>query len=105
MFVTIKGKIYYFCSSKCDKNMLKLGRSKRKTKWTKAYRKEKIARIRLLKEGLSPEKIRVLEKEAEEAERKAAESEAVVEKPVAVEKPKEVQKPEKPKEAKKKEKK
>jgi large subunit ribosomal protein L24e len=85
MYVTNKGKIYYFCSSKCDKNMLKLGRSKRRTKWTKAYRKEKIARIRLLKEGVSLEKIKALEKEAAEAERK--EAEAVSEKPVVAEKP------------------
>ncbi len=26
MFVTRAGKVYYFCSSKCEKSMVKLGR-------------------------------------------------------------------------------
>lgn len=33
MFVKNDGKIDYFCSSKCEKNMLKLGRSPLKVKW------------------------------------------------------------------------
>ncbi|NQV08573.1 50S ribosomal protein L24e [Candidatus Woesearchaeota archaeon] len=41
MFVKIDGKILYFCSSKCDKNMLKLKRKPRKTKWTQEYILEK----------------------------------------------------------------
>ncbi len=32
------GSISYFCSSKCRKNALKLGRDKRKLKWTESYR-------------------------------------------------------------------
>ena len=32
------GSIAYFCSSKCRKAMLKLGRDKRKIKWTESYR-------------------------------------------------------------------
>jgi len=28
------GKMLWFCSSKCEKNMLKLKRDKRKLKWT-----------------------------------------------------------------------
>ncbi|MBM3308801.1 MAG: TRASH domain-containing protein [Candidatus Altiarchaeales archaeon] len=108
MYVTTKGKIYYFCSSKCDKNLLKLGRSKRKVKWTKAYRKEKIARIRLLKEGVSLEKIKALEKEAAEAERKEAESisekpavESHAPAPAPVPKPQQAEKPKEAKKAKK----
>ncbi|MCD6330848.1 MAG: 50S ribosomal protein L24e, partial [Thermoplasmata archaeon] len=31
--------IYYFCSGKCRKNMLKLGRDPKKVRWTKYYRK------------------------------------------------------------------
>ncbi|MDO5820776.1 MAG: 50S ribosomal protein L24e, partial [Methanobrevibacter sp.] len=27
--------IYFFCSSKCEKNMIKLGRVPRKVKWVK----------------------------------------------------------------------
>ncbi|MFH1587298.1 MAG: 50S ribosomal protein L24e [Candidatus Diapherotrites archaeon] len=31
------GTTYHFCSSKCEKNQLKLKRSSRKTKWTKIH--------------------------------------------------------------------
>jgi len=89
MYVTVKGKVFNFCSSKCDKNMLKLGRSNRRVGWTKTYRKEKDARLKLLKEGVGQQKIRELEKKAEKKEQEAAESEKVQEagKPAAVEKP------------------
>ena len=32
------GTISYYCSSKCRKNSIKLGRDKRKIRWTNAYR-------------------------------------------------------------------
>ncbi|ADP77250.1 LSU ribosomal protein L24E [Methanothermus fervidus DSM 2088] len=35
MFVKRDGTIYFFCGSKCEKNMLKLGRKPRKVKWVK----------------------------------------------------------------------
>lgn len=35
------GRILYFCSGKCEKNMLKLKRNPRKLKWTKFYEKGK----------------------------------------------------------------
>ena len=41
MFVKLDGKILWFCSSKCEKNMLKLKRDPRKFKWTGAYEKKK----------------------------------------------------------------
>ena len=44
IFVTKKGRVFYFCSSKCEKNLLKLGRKPRKIKWTEAYRAEKATR-------------------------------------------------------------
>lgn len=31
------GSISYFCSSKCRKNSINLGRDKRKIKWTESY--------------------------------------------------------------------
>ncbi len=37
MYVKKDGTVLYFCSSKCEKNMLKLGRDPRKIKWTKKY--------------------------------------------------------------------
>lgn len=32
------GSIDFYCSSKCRKNVLKLGRDKRKVRWTEAFR-------------------------------------------------------------------
>lgn len=31
------GSVNFFCGSKCRKNMLKLGRDKRKIRWTEAF--------------------------------------------------------------------
>ena len=39
MFVQKDAKILHFCSNKCQKNMFKLKRKPRKTKWTGAYEK------------------------------------------------------------------
>lgn len=41
MFVKNDGSIFYFCTSKCEKNQFKLGHTPRETKWTKAYEKGK----------------------------------------------------------------
>ena len=43
MFVRKSGKVSYFCSSKCESNMVKLKRNPRKKKWAheKAVKKEK----------------------------------------------------------------
>ena len=38
IFVRKSGKILYFCSRKCEKNMLQLGRKPRKVKWTEEAR-------------------------------------------------------------------
>ena len=43
MFVKNDGTIFWFCSNKCRKNMLKLGRDPRKLKWTAKYRKDEKA--------------------------------------------------------------
>lgn len=39
------GTIIYYCSSKCRKNHLKLGRDKRKLKWTAAFREKRAKHI------------------------------------------------------------
>ena len=36
------GTISYFCSSKCRFNVLKLGRDKRKVRWTEAFREKRL---------------------------------------------------------------
>ncbi|AGK62211.1 LSU ribosomal protein L24E [Archaeoglobus sulfaticallidus PM70-1] len=40
MYVRRDGRVFYFCSGKCEKNMLKLKRNPRKLKWTKKYAKK-----------------------------------------------------------------
>ncbi|MFQ6136653.1 MAG: 50S ribosomal protein L24e [Candidatus Hydrothermarchaeales archaeon] len=39
MFVKRDGSVLYFCSSKCEKNMLKLRRAPHRIRWTKAKAK------------------------------------------------------------------
>jgi large subunit ribosomal protein L24e len=39
MFVQNDGKILYFCSSKCERNLMKLRRKPRDWKWTEDYQK------------------------------------------------------------------
>lgn len=39
IYVKADGKIMNFCSMKCEKNTLKLGRKPVKTKWTEHYKK------------------------------------------------------------------
>ncbi len=34
MLVKVEGSLVYFCSSKCEKNMIKLARIPRDVKWT-----------------------------------------------------------------------
>lgn len=41
MFVKDNGSVLHFCSGKCEKNLLKLGRDPRKFKWTKSFVKGK----------------------------------------------------------------
>ena len=41
LFVKKSGKIMFFCSKKCEKNELKLGRKPRNVRWTRSFRKEK----------------------------------------------------------------
>ncbi len=41
MYVKNDGKIFHFCSSKCEKNLLKLGRKPRTTRWTEEFRNVK----------------------------------------------------------------
>ncbi|MDP3066755.1 MAG: 50S ribosomal protein L24e [Methanobacteriaceae archaeon] len=35
IYVKKDGTVYFFCSSKCEKNRIKLGRVPRKVKWVK----------------------------------------------------------------------
>jgi large subunit ribosomal protein L24e len=92
VYVTNKGKASYFCSRKCEKNILKLGRKARKVKWTEDYRAEKSIRLR----GLTP-KPEEKKHAAEDAPTDAAEKPAKEKKPKAAkaEKPAAAKKPKK----------
>ncbi len=48
IYVTKRGDVYYFCSGKCERNQLNLGRKARRVRWTNEYMKEKKARLKLL---------------------------------------------------------
>lgn len=48
------GTMVYYCSNKCRKNHLTLGRDKRKLKWTAAFRETREKRI--LKAAQTPAK-------------------------------------------------
>lgn len=39
MFVKKDGKVLHFCSTKCEKNTLKLGRKFLSTKWSSKFKK------------------------------------------------------------------
>ena len=41
MFIRRDGTIHFFCSSKCERNLLHLGRVPRWTRWTRPYRRAK----------------------------------------------------------------
>ena len=41
IYVKKSGRVLHFCSSKCEKNLIKLGRKPRDIKWTREARKEK----------------------------------------------------------------
>ncbi len=42
MYVKKDGKIFYFCSMKCEKNMLKLKRKPAKMKWVTKTKKKRV---------------------------------------------------------------
>jgi large subunit ribosomal protein L24e len=41
MYIKKDGTVFYFCSNKCEKNLIELGRKPVETKWTEAHHKLK----------------------------------------------------------------
>jgi large subunit ribosomal protein L24e len=41
MYVKKEGTVFYFCSNKCEKNQIQMGRKPVKTRWTESYNKLK----------------------------------------------------------------
>ena len=66
MFIKKDGTVYVFCSSKCQLNMLKLGRVPRWTPWTQAFRRAKGAVAE------APSEVAVVEREEAPATEAAA---------------------------------
>lgn len=75
MYVKKDGVIYHFCTSKCFKNMIQLGRVPRRTTWTRYYEREKEVRMKGMPVAPEAPKARKLKK-AEKPEEKAEEPEA-----------------------------
>jgi len=46
MYIKKDGAVFQFCTSKCFKNMVELGRVPRRTTWTRHYEREKSVRIK-----------------------------------------------------------
>lgn len=67
LFVKRDGTALFFCSKRCEKNLLKLKRAPTSTKWTQAYRQAKEA----AKPGKKPEKKPEKRKERAEKPKKA----------------------------------
>jgi large subunit ribosomal protein L24e len=41
LYAKREGTVFYFCSNKCEKNMIALGRKPVNTRWTESYNKLK----------------------------------------------------------------
>jgi large subunit ribosomal protein L24e len=94
MYIKKDGIVYNFCTSKCFKNMIILGRVPRRTTWTQYYAREKQIRMKGLPTVEAAPKARKVKKaeekpkeEAKEPEKKPEEKAAAkAEKPKAEEK-------------------
>src|SRR4030043_64325 len=80
MYIKKDGVVYNFCSSKCFKNLIILGRVPRRTTWTRYYEREKQVRMKGVPEPEEKPKPRKLKKPVEkEAEAKPEEKATVKE--------------------------
>jgi large subunit ribosomal protein L24e len=74
MYIKKDGIVYQFCSSKCFKNMVELGRVPRRTTWTRYYDREKQVRLKA-SETSAPAKKRKVKKVKKPKEEKPEEAE------------------------------
>lgn len=99
MYIKKDGVIYNFCTSKCFKNLVELGRVPRRTTWTVWYSREKQVRMKGLpaaeEAGAKARKLKkaAAGKEEAPAEEKASEKAEEKPAPTAEEKPKAEKKP------------
>jgi large subunit ribosomal protein L24e len=67
MYVRKDGVTYNFCSSKCFKNLVELGRVPRRVTWTRHYEREKQVRLKSAPaEAATAKKVRKVKAEAAE---------------------------------------
>ena len=59
MYIKKDGVIYNFCSSKCHKNLVHMGRVPRRTTWTRYYEREKALRLKSATEPVETKKRKV----------------------------------------------
>ncbi len=73
MYVRKDGVTYNFCSSKCFKNLVELGRVPRRVTWTRHYEREKQIRMKPGLAEAAPKKVRKVKKEDSEEKEAPAE--------------------------------
>lgn len=73
MYIKKDGVVYNFCSSKCFKNLVVLGRVPRRTTWTRYYEREKQVRMKGTQEEAKPTKARKVKKAEKDVEAGSAE--------------------------------
>lgn len=73
MYVRKDGVTYNFCSSKCYKNLVELGRVPRRVTWTRYYEREKQVRLKTgpAKASVKKRKVKKAEKASEPKETEA----------------------------------
>ncbi len=81
MYIKKDGVIYNFCSSKCHKNLVHMGRVPRRTTWTRYYEREKGLRLKSATEAVETKtrKVKKVKKVETKAEAKDAAAEAIPE--------------------------
>lgn len=68
MYIKKDGVVFNFCSSKCFKNHVELGRVPRRTTWTRYYEREKSVRMKGLPEAEEKPKAKKVKKKEEPKE-------------------------------------
>ena len=82
MYVRKDGVAYNFCSSKCFKNLVQLGRVPRRVAWTRYYEREKQLRLKSAPAEASAKTRKVKKAKAEKDEKpEVAEAESKAETP------------------------
>lgn len=75
MYIKKDGVVFNFCSSKCFKNLVVLGRVPRRTTWTRYYEREKQVRMKGLPAEPQPPAAKKLKKGEAEAKKEEKPSE------------------------------